>query len=467
VPDPTAPTTAAQSAATFRSLVLDPALLLAHALDADDLARITSEEVGPTRDRLFTPAITTAVFLSQVGSDDHSCRGAVARLLAWRAARGLPPCSPGAGGYCKARRRLPESLLPRLTRHVAGRVGENAPRSWAFHGRRVVIADGSGLSMPDTPENRAEYPQHWGQKPGCGFPLARVVVLICLATGCVIDAAIGASRGKLTGEMALIRGLHGRLRRGDILLADAYYSSYDGVMTLRQLGVDVVMRQTGGRRSDSRRGTRLGREDHLVLWRRSRNRRPWMGREEFAALPRAMTMRELRVRVGQRGFRTRSFVVVTTLLDPAAYPAEELASLYRRRWHGELDIRSLKVAMRMDVLRCRTPAMVRKEFWAHLLAYDLVRGAMAEAAVRDGVSPRGLSFQGARQTLEAFRGELSRASGQSAAVLAEVALGAIASHRVGDRPDRVEPQVVKRRPKAYPRMQVPREVARRRLMRVA
>jgi hypothetical protein len=447
--------------------VLDPALLLARALDAGDLARLVTEEVGPTRDRLFTPAVTTAVFLSQVSSDDQSCRSAVARLLAWRVARGLPACSPDAGGYCKARQRLPESLLPRLARHVADRIGDQAPEPWAFHGRRVVIADGSTVSMPDTPENQAEYPQHSAQKPGCGFPIARIVVLIALATGCVLDAAIGAGKGKLTGEMALVRGLHGRLRRGDILVGDSYYSSFDEVVTLAGMGVDVVMRRHGGRPVDFRRGTRLGRQDHTVEWHRNRNRPGWMGREEFAALPRVLVMRELRVRVDKPGFRTRSLVVVTTLLDPAAFPAGELASLYRQRWHAELDIRSLKVAMRMDVLRCHTPAMVRKEFWAHLLAYDLVRGAMAEAACRHGQSPRELSFQGARQTLEGFRGELGRATRSDSVVLVEAALSAIAYHRVGDRPDRVEPRVVKRRPKAYPRMQVPRKVARKRLMRVA
>jgi hypothetical protein len=447
--------------------VLDPALVLARALDAGDLARIVAEEVGPTRDRLFTPAVTTAVFLSQVGSDDQSCRSAVARLLAWRVARGLPACSPDAGGYCKARQRLPESLLPRLARHVADRIGDHAPESWAFHGRRVLIADGSTLSMPDTPENQAEYPQHSAQKPGCGFPIARIVVLIALATGCVLDAAIGAGKGKLTGEMALVRGLHGRLRRGDILLADSYYSSFDEVITLAGMGVDVVMRRHAGRPADFRRGRRLGREDHAVEWRRNRNRPDWMRREEFAALPRVHPMRELRVRVDRPGFRSRSFVVVTTLLDPAAFPAAELASLYRQRWHGELDIRSLKSTMRMDVLRCLSPAMVRKEFWAHLLAYDLVRGAMAGAAERHGVLPRRLSVQGARQTLEAFRGEVGRATPGDAAMLIEATLGAIAYHRVGDRPDRVEPRVVKRRPKAYPRMQEPRAIARKRLMRVA
>ncbi len=352
--------------------------------------------------------MTTAVLLSQVTSDDHSCRGAVARLLAWRVARGLPACSADAGGYFKARQRLPESLLPGLVRQAADRVGDQAREGWLTPGRRVVIADGSGVSMPDTPENQAEYPQHPGQKPGCGFPLAQVVVLISLATGCVLDAAIGGGRGTLTGEMALVRGLHGRLRRGDILLADSYYSSFDEVVTLAGMGVDVVMRQHGGRASDFRRGKRSGREDHLIAWHRHRNRPGWMSREEFAALPRVMRMRELRVRVDKPGFRTRSFVVVTSLLEPASFPAGEPASLYRQKLHGELDISYLKSTMRMDVLRCKTPAMVRKESWTHLLAYDLVRGAMAEAADRHGVLPRRLSLQGARQTLEAFRGELGR-----------------------------------------------------------
>ena len=227
--------------------------------------------------------------------------------------------------------------------------------------------------------------------------------------------------------MALIRGLHGRLKRGDILLADAYYSSFDEVVTLAGMGVDVVMRRHGGRPVDFRRGTRLGREDHMVEWRRNRNRPGWMGREEFAALPRVLAMRELRVRVDKPGFRTRSFVVVTTLLDPAAFPAGELASLYRRRWHGELDIRSLKVAMRMDVLRCKTPAMVRKEFWAHLLAYDLIRGAMAEAARRHGVLAARVELPGGPADAGGVPGRVGPGhDGSAAAALVEAAL-------VGDR----------------------------------
>ena len=463
MPDPITSRAPAPFRRLLRGLVIDPAMVFAHALDAGDLARVVAEGAGHDRAPLFTPAVTVAVFLSQVSSDDHSCRGAVARLLAWRVARGLPACSPDAGGYCKARQRLPEALLPRLVRDTADRVGDHAPEGWTFHGRRVVLADGSTVSMPDTPENQAAYPQHCGQKPGCGFPIARVVVLIAVATGRVLDAAIGASRGKLTGEHALLRSLHGRLRWGDIVLADSYYSSFDEVMTLRRMGVDVVMRQTGNRRSDSRRGVKLGREDHRVEWQRDRNRRKWMTREEFAALPRVLAMRELRVRVEQRGFRTRSFVVVTSLLDPAAFPAAELASLYRQRWHCELDLRSIKSLMRMDVLRCKTPAMVRKEFWAHLLAANLVRGMMAEAARRSRLLPRRLSFQGARQIVEGSRVELNRAAPGEVAGLVGVMLRSLSELRVGDRPDRVEPRVVKRRPKAYPRMQEPRQAFKRRL----
>src|SRR4051794_15289186 len=180
--------------------------------------------------------VTLATFLGQIFAEDHSCQAALDRLIAWRAARGLPACSADTGGYCKARQRLPEALLPRLARDTADRVGGHAPEGWQFHGRRVVLADGTSVSMPDTPENQREYPQPRQQKAGCGFPIARVVVLICLATGCVLDAAIGGARGKLTGEHALLRGLHGRLRPGDILVADAYYSSSDEVLTLRRLG---------------------------------------------------------------------------------------------------------------------------------------------------------------------------------------------------------------------------------------
>jgi hypothetical protein len=448
-------------------MVFDPQLTLGQVTSTKWIAEVVAQEVGKTCDRIFSPLVSLSLFLGQVLSDDHSCRAVVLRLLAWRAARGLPRCSADTGGYCKARRRLPESLLPRLVRESANRHEAHQCPEWLFRGRRVVIADGSTASMPDTPANQQAFPQHSNQKRGCGFPIARIIVLLSLATGSVIDAAIGASKGKLTGEHALLRSLHRRLKPGDILLADAYYSSFDAVMTLVQMGVDVVMRQTANRPTDFRRGTQLGREDHLIEWRRHRNRWKWMSREAFAALPRVLLMRELRVRVEKRGFRTKEFVVVTSLLDAKAYPREQLAGLYRARWHAELDIRSIKQTLKMDVLRCKSPDLVRKEIWAHLFVYNLIRGAMAEAARQHNVMPRQLSLQGARQTLQAFRAELKRVPAKVAAVLSAAVLDVIAYHRVGDRPDRAEPRVVKRRPKPYPRMQVPRKLAQRRLMKAA
>jgi Transposase DDE domain len=461
--DPNRDGSPAQFRSLLRSFAFDPGLLTAEILTSERFARILAEQLGKTRDRIFTPVVTLAAFLGQIFSQDHSCQAAVDRLIAWRAARGLPACSADTGGYCKARQRLPETLLTPMVRDTADRLQDNAPESWLFHGRRVVIADGSMASMPDTAENQAAYPQHGLQKPGCGFPIARFVVLIALATGCVLDAAIGAGKGKRTGEMALIRSLHTRLKRGDIVLADSYYSSFDEVVTLAGLGIDIVMRQHGGRASDFRRGQRLGREDHLVQWQRSRNRPEWMSREEFAALPRSMVMRELRVRVDKAGFRSKVFVVVTTLLAAGAFPREELEGLYRERWHAELDIRTIKQSLGMDVLRCKTPEMVRKEIWGHFLVYDLIRGVMAESALRHGLTPRQLSVQGARQMIEGYRVEFNRAGSGTMGTLVRGLLGVIATLRAGERPDRYEPRVRKRRPKAYPLMHEPRKDAKSRL----
>ena len=233
--DPSRTDDPAQFRALFRSLVLDPALLLDRVLAAEALARVRRRgrparpPTGSSR-----PLVTLAVFLGQVLSDDHSCRAAVARLLAWRAARGLPPCSPDTGGYCKARQRLPEALLPRLVRDTADRLQEHAPEAWLFHGRRVVLADGSTVSAcPTPPRTRPPTPSTAARSRGCGFPIARIVVLLSLATGCVLDAAIGGRRGQADrrARRCCARCTAG-CGAGDILLADGYYSSFDEVVTL-------------------------------------------------------------------------------------------------------------------------------------------------------------------------------------------------------------------------------------------
>lgn len=448
--------------ALCRQFNQDCGLPFSDVLPPHRVLKVLREEVVSFRDRIFSPLVTLWTFLSQVLSKDHSCVSAVARLLAFRTHQGLPPCSARTGSYCKARQRLPERVLARLVRDTGADLDGQAPDAWRWHGKAVKIVDGSGVSMPDTRANQKAFPQPSAQQPGVGFPVARIVVLLSLACGAVLDLAIGRVRGKRMGENALFRALHDRLEPEDLVLADRCYCSYFEIALLQQRRVDLVMRAHQCRKVDFRRGRALGREDHVVVW--VKPARPeWMDAATYAALPETLTVRELRVRVATPGFRTRRLVVVTTLLDAAQVPPAELAALYRARWQAELDLRSIKQALQMDVLRCQTPEMVRKELWAHLLVYNLIRATMAQAALQHHVLPRLLSFEGARQTLEAFRGLLLQASAQELPQVVAHLLAAIASHRVGDRPDRYEPRVRKRRPKEFPLLKIPRREARRRL----
>ena len=283
-----------------------------------------------------------------------------------------------------------------------------------------------------------------------------------LACGVLLDAAIGPGKGKKTGENTLFRGLRDGLEGGDIVLGDRLFGSYWELALLQLRGVDSVMRMHQLRKVDFALGVRLGREDHIVTW--SKPARPaGMDEAAYTALPGGLEVRELRVRVAQRGFRTRSLIVATTHLDASEYTAAELGTLHRARWHIELDIRSLKQTLGMGVLRCKTLAMVRKEIWGHMLVYNLIRGARARVAASHGLLPRTLSFRGARQILEAFGAALRGATGQEYEVLVKIIFEAIATHRVGDRPDRIEPRVRKRRPKQYPVMKIPRAEAKQRL----
>jgi hypothetical protein len=332
-----------------------------------------------------------------------------------------------------------------------------APARWLWRGRPVLIADGTGVSMPDTPANRAASPQPGSQADGVGFPQARLVALFSLAVGAVVDAAVGPSRGQQSGENALLRTIADAVAAGTVLVADRYFGSWFDLALWPARGVDVVTRVHPTRSTDFRRGQRLGPGDHVVRWPK-RQRPDWMTREAYRARPDELAVREVRVRVGLPGFRTRVLVVVTTLTDPAV-TAADIAELDRRRWHAELDLRPVQVTLGMDVLRCQTPAMVGKEIWAHLLGYNLLRTVLAQAAEAGGVEPRALSVAGAVQGLAAFAEVLACGTGY------EVLLRFILAYRVGDRPDRVEPRMRKRRPKPYPPLPVPRAEARKRLLR--
>ena len=402
---------------------------------------------------VYKPAVTVWLFLSQCLSPDHSCREAVARLIAWRLAQGSSPCSADTGAYCTARNGLPEEVLHRLMRETGKEVEGESPEAWLWQGRRVRVVDGSTLTMSDTPENRAAYPQQKTQRPGCGFPIVRILVVFSLSVGTVLEAAIGKYQGKQTGENSLFRDLHDALAEGDVVLADRYFSGWSDLALLRQRGIDVVIRKHQARRTDFRTGRRLGKDDHRIFW--SRPQRPtWMSASQYAPLPEALALREVRIRVPQKGFRTRSLVVVTSLLDPKRYPREEIASLYRRRWEAELHLRSLKTVLPMDPLRCKTPERVRKEFYTHLLGYNLIRGVMAAAAFQSSQSPWEISFKGTLQTLDQLLPILT--SRVESEAWCDALLTAVATHRVGDRPDRFEPRLRKRRPKPYQHLRQPR-----------
>ncbi|MCH7687774.1 MAG: IS4 family transposase [Planctomycetes bacterium] len=414
-------------------------------------------------DRIYPPLITLWVFLGQVLSQDHSCRAAVARLIAHRVSRGQRPCSAETGAYCQARKRLPEEFFSEIARQTGAALEANAQEQWLWNRRRVLAYDGSTVSMPDTPENQQAYPQPPQQKPGVGFPLARIAAFFSLSCGAVIDAAICRYAGKGQSELGMLRALWGVLLPGDVVLADRYMCAWTEMVMLKERGVDMVTRLNINRNADFRRGKRLGKGDHLVQWPKPRKPRS-IDQQTYNSLPDFLIVRETRVQVEQPGFRTKAFVIVTTLLDTEEITQDDLAELYRARWNAELDLRSLKETMQMDILRCKTPELVRKEIWTHILAYNLIRTIIAQAAIQHDIEPRSISFKGAIQTLEAFQPLIAIAGEHDSAFrvrLYQQLLDAIATHRVADRPDRFEPRKRKRRQKKYDRMMKPRHEIKR------
>jgi hypothetical protein len=436
-------------ATVLASFACDEGLPFADVLTQDQIEQACRDHhvaFAEADDDVWTPALTVWTFLGQCLSQSKSCVAAVARAVVLRVALGLAPCSANTGAYCKARAKLPEPFLSQLALAVGTACEDQAPDAWRWYRRRVLLADGFEVSMPDTPDNQRAYPQPKTQKPGLGFPHMRVVVLLAFASCCLVGAAMGPVLGKETGETALFRQLLGRVRQGDVIVADRYYCSWWLVALLLECGADVCFRLHQCRHADFRKGQRLGRGDQLVSW--DKPARPdWMDQATYDRLPARLTVRQVRVQVDQPGYRVRQLVVATTLLDARAYPKAEVADLYHRRWHVELDIRNIKQTLKLDILSCKSPAMVRKEVWAHLLAYNLVRKVLAQAALQGQRRPRQLSFAGGVQTLNAFRWLLLSVPGEIRDRLVEALLVAAATHEVGNRPGRVEPREVKRRRK--------------------
>jgi putative transposase len=413
------------------------------------------------RERIYSPAITMWMFIGQVLSHDHSCRDAISRLNVWRVANGKQPCDTDTKAYCDARQRLPEQLVLDLARSTGRDCANKAKQSWLWMGRLVKLVDGFTTTMPDTAENQKEYPQPTSMKPGVGFPIIRSLMIFSLAVGAVLEVATAKYAGKQTGETSLLRTLLNTLLPGEILLADCYFATYWILAAAWKKDFDIVVKAHHRRNVDFRKGIKLGSYDQLIGYEKPKLRPYWMTPQEYADAPDHIFVRHLRYQVIQKGFRTRTIVIATTLLNSALYTVESIATLYRQRWQVEIDIRSLKTHMQMDQLRCKSPSMVRKEIYCHMLAYNLVRSAIVESALVFDMRPRQLSFTGAMQAMNAFLSAVA-AQGSNLEAQYQNMLKAISEQQIGDRPDRIEPRLVKHRPKPYKLMNEPRAKARKR-----
>jgi hypothetical protein len=407
------------------------------------------------RERKYPPTETLSMFLSQAMSADRSCQNIVNTVSVQRLVSGLSPHSTRTGSYCKARQRLPLSLISELVSCTGKLIGEQLPAHWCWQGRPVKLVDGTTVTMPDTSENQAAYPQQEGQKPGLGFPICRIVGILCLASGSVINAAMGPYQGKGADEQTLLRGMLDAFDPGDIVVGDAYFSSYFLLATLMDRGVDAVFEQHGSRRksTDFRTGQKLGSRDHLITYRKPREKPEWMTTEDYCAAPDTVTVRELRV--GNK-------ILVTTLLCPGDASKHSLKDLYKDRWHVELDLRNIKTTMGMETFSCKSPEMVEKEMWVYFLAYNLIRLVIAQSASLMDILPRQISFKHSLQIWQAYR-QRQAITEDLEHIKALCVL--IAQIMVGHRPGRIEPRAVKRRPKPYSLLTRPRDKAREQVRR--
>jgi hypothetical protein len=410
--------------------------------------------------RLFDPIVTLWAFLSQVLDTDKSCHNAVSKVIAYLAGERVEIPSTDTSAYCQARSRLPEKLLEKLFSQSGQSLEEKVVTEHLWCGRNVLLIDGSTVSMPDTVENQKEYPQPKTQKAGCGFPIAKIGVIFSLATGGAVALCIDVLN---THDIKLARKLYQFLKPLDILLGDRAFCAYADLVAIKKINCDVVFRKHQSRTTSMRKGKIVGDCDKLVTWYKPKICPKGLSLDEFGLLPPTITVREIYYYIVIPGFRTERVSLITTLLDKATYSTLDIVGLYGQRWDVELDLRHLKSTLGMDVLRCKTPSMIRKEIYVYLLAYNLLRGLMWSAGTTYTTPPLRLSLQGTRHHLNNFIPELLAAHSTKRLQIYRTLLKVIVHKPVSDRPARSEPRVRKRRPKAYPLMTKPRHELRNQL----
>ncbi|MEQ8633712.1 IS4 family transposase [Gimesia maris] len=449
------------------SFLSSAGLPFSNLLSAERIARIFARHNGLFGTHgVYSTAVMVWSFLGQVLRDgkEASCQSAVARVMTYCQLTGKIAPTADTRNYCRARAKLSVPALRELSGEIANELEEAAEADWLWKGRHAKLIDGFTFTMPDTELNQDEFPQQSAQSPGCGLPIARAVAVLSLATACVLYVAIGPYKGKQTGETALLRKLFAALKPSDVAIFDRYYCSFMMIASLLNQGTDVCARLHHKRRADFRRGRRLGKYDHLVSWTKPIQCPTWMDRVTFEQIPETILLREVRYNLVERGRRTQSMTVVTTLIDEAL-TKEEIAELYGFRWNAELDLRSIKDTLNLGHLRCKSPAMIRCELWTTLLGYNLIRTTAAGAAVLHEKRPRQISFTATCQLI--LSAWMNTACGQleqqKLKALCQTLADQIAVCEVGNRPGRIEPRVIKRRRGTYPLMQQPRQVLRDRL----
>jgi hypothetical protein len=416
------------------------------------------DEGGHSRNRLWNLRLTFWTFLWQVVQVGASCREAIrqAQALCQNSGQAVPPDTTSP--YCQARSALPLERLQEIHDAVVREAQRLTRAADLWCGKRVLAVDGSTVTAPDTPENQKAYPQQSVQKPGCGFPIIRVVALLSMATGMLVSWVTGHWHQH---ELTLLHALWDHLNKGDVLLGDRGFCNWGILASCWQRKVDAVFRVKGSLRRDFRRGQRLSQDERLVRWSKPAQCAWTIAPEIWAALPEVLTLRLVRCRLNLPGFRTRQIILVTTLLDSSKFPPAKLGQLYYRRWVMELTLRNLKITLQMDQLSCKNPKNLEREIRMHFLVHNLVRRLMLEASRRHSVALDRLSFAGslaaARRYSEALLQVRSRAGRRQ---LCEQLLGVLARDVVPDRPGRREPRAVKRRPKPYPRLMCHRHIFR-------
>ena len=427
-------------------------------LNAANIERACRDSDMAWIDSLLNPVVTIQLFLLQVLHGNTACTN-VPRLARM-------PFT--AAAYCKARMRVKLEVFQLLLQRCTESIQQQTFDTGRWFGHRVFMADGSSFSMSDTDNLRNHFGQPSNQKPGCGFPVAHWLVLMHMGTGMITKMLASPMR---TGDMSKAAELHPELKANDVLVADRAFCSFPHLCLLIERGVHAVIRInantnvdfTPGRphavpgkgKSDKKTGLprsrwvrSLGKADQIVVWLKDYKSKPdWMPNEKYEALPNEITVRELRYQVHQKGFRTKSVTLVTTLLDSDVYSLIDLADLNRRRWEQETNFRHVKTTMKMDVLKCKTVDGVLRELHMFALIYNMIRQVMVAAAARQKVPINWISFIDAMRWLNAAR------PGDKLSNLVVLPY----------RPNRYEPRVKKRRPKHYSLMTKPRSTLKKEL----